>query len=82
MYQSCVAIKIEEYVPAITPARSGNANSLIDETPRMRSIRTVIAVVIEVEIPVFYNLPVELPLSETVIIAVISTGKSFNPLKR
>ena len=50
MYQSCVAIQIHEYVTANTPARSGNANSLIDDTPRMRSISTMIAVVIDVEI--------------------------------
>ena len=28
------------------------------------------------------NLPVDLPLSETVITAVISTGKSFSPLNK
>ena len=47
-YQSSVAIQIDEYVPTITPQRSGSANSLIDATPMIRSISTVAAVVKDV----------------------------------
>lgn len=41
-------MKIDEYVPHSTPIISGNANSLIDVTPRIYNAEIVNSVVIDV----------------------------------
>ena len=47
-YQIGDAMKIDEYVPQITPTIRGSANALISATPKMKSASTVKNVVADV----------------------------------
>ena len=49
-YQSAPVIHTEEYVPHTIPTIKGNANSLIEVTPRTYSAATIIKVVNDVKI--------------------------------
>lgn len=42
-------MQMDEYVPHVTPTRSGRANSRIEDTPKIRSDATMTAVVKLVE---------------------------------
>ena len=49
-YHNAAAIKMEEYVPLISPIISGNANSRMEDTPRINSSNTMMMVAMFAEI--------------------------------